>query len=159
MDREVRLSYPPELEVEIVEWILFERQNEIPLNINDVKEFALELIKTKCPKFKGSYNWIKKFLVRNNLSLRAPNQKAAQRYPRGWEKLANQFREEISSIIDREGIQPNYIINMDETPLFYEYLPLKVVEEKGKKNVATWKAGLEKKRCTVILAVTASGNY
>ena len=45
---------------------------------------------------------------------------------------------------------------MDETPLLYEYLPLKV-EEKGKKNVATWKAGLEKKRCTVILAVTASG--
>ena len=33
MDREVRLSYPPELEVEIVEWILFERQNEVPLNI------------------------------------------------------------------------------------------------------------------------------
>jgi len=69
LDREVRLSYPPELEVEIVEWILFERQNEVPLNINDVKEFAVELIKTKCPKFKGSYNWIKKFLVRNNLSL------------------------------------------------------------------------------------------
>jgi len=45
---------------------------------------------------------------------------------------------------------------MDETPLLYEYLPLKV-EEKGKKNVATWKAGLEKKKCTVILAVTASG--
>ena len=69
-------------------------QNEVPLRENGVKEFAMELIKAKCPKFKGSYIGLKSFLVRNNLSLRALDKKAAQRYfPDG----------EISQLISRRG--------------------------------------------------------
>ena len=45
---------------------------------------------------------------------------------------------------------------MDETPLYYEYLPKRVVEVKGKKDVATWKGELNKKRCTLNLAITSS---
>ena len=47
---------------------------------------------------------------------------------------------------------------MDETPLFYEYLPTKVVDIKGSKNISTWKGGLEKKKATLILGVTATGS-
>lgn len=41
--------------------------------------------------------------------------------------------------------------------MFYEYLLNKVADIKGKRDIATWKAGLEKKRCTLILDVTADG--
>ena len=157
LNRETKLSYSLEEENQIVEWIQYHRQNEIPLTSIDVREFAKELLGQEYPGFKASYRWFQKFMLRNNLSLRVPNGKASQQLPKEWLKLANEFREEIKSKATECKIQPQFIINMDETPLFYEYLPKKVIEEKGKKDVKTWKAGLDKKRSTLVLAVTQTG--
>jgi len=54
-------------------------------------------------------------------------------------------------------IQPEFIINVDETPLFYEYLPKRTVEKKDTRDVKTWKTGRDKKLRTLILAITKTG--
>ena len=46
---------------------------------------------------------------------------------------------------------------MDETPLFYEYLPKRTVEKKDTRDVKTWKTGRDKKLRTLILAITKTG--
>jgi len=120
-----RFKYPLELELEIVAWIYFNRQNEIPITGKDVLKFSRDLITSHCPSFRGSYHWFQRFRIRNNISLRVPNTKASQKLPKGWGSLANDFREELREVIEREGISSNSIINMDEMPLFYEYLPKK----------------------------------
>jgi len=157
LGRDLKLTYSIELEREIYEWICFQRQNEVPLTSKDVQNIAKELISPHFPNFKASHRWLRKFFVRNDLTLRVPNGKASQKLPVKWEELASKFREEVFTIIERKQIEPKYIINMDETPLYYEYLPKKVVEVKGKKDVATWKGELNKKRCTLNLAITSSG--
>ena len=93
--------------------------------LSDVQNFARDLIKPINPNFKAGYTWLQKFLARHSLSLRVPNGKSSQKFPRKWEKLAAEFREEALKTIKNESIKPEYVINMDETPLFYEYLPKK----------------------------------
>lgn len=151
-----RLTYPQGIEQEIVDWISFQRQNDIPITGVDVRTFAKELIVPIAPKFKASSRWCQKFFARNGLALRIANTKASQKLPVRWEKLASEFRESVINKVASEAIELKYVVNMDETPLFYEYLPEKVVDTKGAKNIATWKADQDKKRGTLILAVSAS---
>ena len=47
---------------------------------------------------------------------------------------------------------------MDETPLFFDIMPNRVIETKGTKSVVVCTTGREKHHLTATLAVTSDGN-
>ena len=49
------------------------------------------------------------------------------------------------------------VINMDESPYYWEYLPGKVVAPKLAKQATGWKQGYHHSRSTLILGVSANG--
>ena len=54
-------------------------------------------------------------------------------------------------------IKPKYIINMDETPFYWEYLPRKIITRKLAKKSKAWKRGYHQVRSTVVLCTAADG--
>ncbi len=49
------------------------------------------------------------------------------------------------------------VINMDETPMYFDMLPQRTLAKKGSKEVRVRSSGSEKKRLTVALTCTGSG--
>ena len=48
---------------------------------------------------------------------------------------------------------------MDETPIYFDIVPGKTIERRGKKTVKVRTTGSEERHITVVLAATASGLF
>lgn len=55
-------------------------------------------------------------------------------------------------------IKDQYIINLDETPVFWEYLPRKTITPTLSSKAKGWKRNYHKTRSTLALAATAGGD-
>jgi len=55
------------------------------------------------------------------------------------------------------NIGPDRIYNMDETPMFFDNIPKRVIDVKGVKHPVVLTTGSEKKRCTIVLTCRADG--
>lgn len=55
------------------------------------------------------------------------------------------------------GIDPQNVINMDETPLYFDMASATTYDQTGTKDVLIKTTGYEKLRFTVVLSITASG--
>ena len=65
-----KVSYPKEIEEELVKWILEKcEHSHIAVSTRMIRLKAMSLVKPTLPNFKASEGWIRKFLVRNNLVL------------------------------------------------------------------------------------------
>lgn len=72
--------------------------------------------------FKGGPSWCLRFMKRKGLSIRAQTTLCQQLPPDYEEQVAN-FRKFIQTKIEKNSIEPDNIINMDEVPLTFD-LPL-----------------------------------
>lgn len=63
------LSYPKEIDEEIMEWILTRRDKHQPVGREMIKIKARQLVKPHKPEFTASTGWLHKFMLRNGLSL------------------------------------------------------------------------------------------
>ena len=67
-----KLTYPKDLEDKLVAWMLEKRETDcVAISTQAIRYKALSLIKPIAPSFKGSDGWVRKFIRRNNLVLRA----------------------------------------------------------------------------------------
>ncbi len=64
------ISYPQELEDDVVAWVLRQRDLQMPVRRQDIQFKATALITPDHPLFKASSGWIDKFMTRHSLSLR-----------------------------------------------------------------------------------------
>ena len=53
---------------------------------------------------------------------------------------------------------PEIILNMDETPTYFDMVPDRTVSKRGAREVRVRSSGAKKRRLTVVLTCTASGN-
>lgn len=67
-------------------------------------------------------------MSRNSLSLRTPGH-VGQLLPKDIKNI------ELRNIIKNGGCDEGSILNMDETPLYLNMVPNKVIAQKGEKNV------------------------
>lgn len=150
------LSYPTELDEDIHAWVLQRRDRNLAVSTHDIQMYAKEVIQPHSPQFKASYGWVQKFMKRNNLTLRAKTSQS-QKLPGSYETDVTSFREFIGR--NRRRQDPSYIMNMDETPLYFDNVPNRTVEQVGAKSVKVRTTGGEKKRCTVVLGITHTGEF
>jgi len=152
-----KISYPQELEEKILAWILEKREQDyVPVSTQLIRLKALSLIKNYNEHFKASDGWVRKFMKRNKLVLRVHTH-ISQSLPKDLENKIKQFHEEISKIHDNSAYPLQYVCNMDETPVYLDLVPNKVVDKRGKKTIQVRTTSSEKNRVTATLCCTAAG--
>jgi len=66
--------------------------------------------------------------------------------------------ERVKFLTKKYQILPCNIINPDETPMYWEFLPRHIVFPKGAKIVPNWKSSNSHKRSTLLLECTSEGS-
>lgn len=148
--------YPSQLEEEVVEWVLRNRQEGLTISGDDLREKAAEMI--KCPKTKFSRNWLYSFLRRNNLSLRVCTHRDKYQSHINIKNKIDTFHHIIGILREKFKYSNAMVINMDETPFFFDY-NLTTVEEKGSQFVSKLQMGNEKRRLTCVLTAVGEGSF
>jgi hypothetical protein len=64
-----RLSYSPETDKQLLEWVVERSRNGLPVSREAIQTQALALVRDECPDFKASSGWVEKFLIRHKISL------------------------------------------------------------------------------------------
>ena len=154
--RDHRLTYSKDIDMDLFDWYSCLTDMGVGLSRDDIKIKARSMIQDENPNFKGTDGWLDAFLRRYSLSLRKPNSKAPCQ-DEEYAELASKFCHAMREIIKKHKIEAKYIINLDETPLFWEYLPRKIVCSKFSSKCSAWKRGYDHSRSTVALAVTGNG--
>ena len=147
-----------ETDLHLLEFIKINRKYGIPITTFSVK---IELLKFRPDLSKltpnGLYEYIYRFMSRNNLSLRTPGH-IGQLLPTDTKNVIINYIMELRKTIKEGGYDEGNIINMDETPLYLNMIPNKVISQKGEKNVVVRTQNQEKIRVTCLLSICADGD-
>ena len=93
---------------------------------------------------------------RHNLVLRAKTS-MAQELPKDLEAKISEFRRQVRYIRENGDFPFELIANMDETPVYFDMVPSKTVDVKGKKTIKMRTTKSEKCRLTAALSCTSTG--
>ena len=151
-----KLSYPIEKEERLVAWVLEQRDLHLAVTIQHIIDQAILTIQPSTPSFQGTRGWVQKFMRRNNLSLRAKTS-IAQKLPAALEEKMAAFLRSVREARKQSKYPDNMIINMDETPMYFDMTTNKTVNLKGAKTVSVRSTGADKRRLTAVLAATSDG--
>ena len=152
----------PELEKDLLEWIMEKRNNGLAILPQMMRLKALQMAKQDkygipAGQFKAGNHWCQRFMKRHGLSLRQKTT-LAQRLPDDYEEKIVRFHR---FIIDRrkEHNYPLHVIaNMDETPLTFDMPPNRTIHNTGEKTIKIRTTGNEKNRVTVVLTCAGDGS-
>ena len=100
---------------------------------------------------------MRRFLKKQSLVYRMGT-KVSQRLPAEVSQEATEFQEFIRPMLLGPERSPHWIINMDQTPVFFSMHPKKTLEILGTKTVVIRTSTNDTKRATVALTITAAGN-
>ena len=120
------LTYPQELDMKILEYVLEERDLQNAVSVDDICRFAADVIKPVSPGFAASRRWAAAFMKRHDLSLRAKTS-LSQRLPNDLEEKLVSFHEFVTARREEDEFDDNLIINMDETPVYFDLQPSKTI--------------------------------
>lgn len=155
--RPPRLTYPDEIDKMLVDWIYASLDVGYIMTREAITDKAKELITDSNPEFKASDPWLQAFLNRHHLSLRKLNEKTPLEVEQ-LAALAEKVKNGVKDQIKKFKIPKCRIINMDESPYYWEYLPRKVIAPKLSKIASGWKHGYHNHRSTLMLSVSADGH-
>lgn len=150
------LTYPIEIENDLVCWILKLKDLHVPVSVLALQEKGKSLICPHNPTFTASRGWVQKFFARHRLSLRSRTS-VSQKLPQQLESSITKFYADAGRYM-RIGKYPlSLVANMDETPAFFDMVPAKSITKTGAKECVVRTSGGEKKHVTVVLSATADG--
>ena len=149
------LSYPQNVDQDIVCWILQRRDLQLPVQRQDICRYAKTVILQHNPSFKASAGWLEKFMTRHSLCLRRATS-IQQKLPAQLQKKLETFMHELIAVRSLYNFDENLILNMDETPMWFDIPRNYTIARKGERQVRI-RTGSDKKRISVVLTCTASG--
>ena len=107
--------------------------------------------------FKATNSWCHRFMRRNKLVMRQKT-KIAQKLPDDLDDKVVDFHTYVINLRKKHGYELSQIINMDETPMFFDMLGNSTVNKSGERTVFVKTTGHEKQHFTVVLACCADGS-
>ncbi|XP_057304495.1 uncharacterized protein LOC130641631 [Hydractinia symbiolongicarpus] len=138
------LTYPAELEDQLLKWVFVLRDLHFPVSVISFQEKAKHVVQPHNPSFIAIRGWAHKFFKRHNLSLRART------------SILSKFYQDAARFM-RIGKYPLSLVgNMDETPAFFDMVPAKCISKKREECVVR-SSGSEKKHLTVVLSAKGDG--
>lgn len=161
-----RKAYYPEAERKLYDWLIGQRKQGLAVTYTILKIQMLDILKE--PDMAGLYNdvsrdfktsdrWLSAFMKRYNLSWRRRT-KISQKMPEQTQELLSNFHKFVTELRIEKSFEPCNILNMDETPVWFDMAGNFTVEQKGAKTVQIRSTGNEKNRFTVVLTC-AAGKY
>ena len=152
-----KLAYTNELDEKVLEWTLSQRDMHIPVTLEMLRMQALKVIRPLFPEFKASSGWITSFKRRHSLSVRCRTS-LAQRLPADLQQKSDTFHKWVRETVEYYEVDDELIINMDETPVYFDTMPTRTLERRGASSVMMRSTGGEKRRVTVVLTAVADGH-
>lgn len=173
-----RKPFYPESEKRLYDWIISQRKQGLAVTYAIVKVKMLNILKednvasavaetaetavTVAPtttamaaeSFKTSDKWISSFMKRNKLAWRRRT-RVSQKLPAQTEELLEKFRQFIIQLRIKKSFELHNILNMDETPVWFDMAGNFTIGQKGEKTVHIRATGNEKNRFTVVLTCAA----
>ena len=150
-------AHRPELEDEVTDWVMENRQNGFPVTRNAIIIYALKWAKKKSRK--ESELQSHKQLVSQVHGEEGPCDAAEDK---DRTKLSAELDEKVISFqryVIKKRVEHQYALanigNMDETPMNFDMPPNRTFNSKGSKTVLIKTTGHEKTRFTVVLACMA----
>ena len=154
-----KLTYSDDVEERIVSWIMNRREQQVSVSRESIQTFAKSLVSESNPDFVASDGWLKRFMERNNFSLRK-HTSLSQKLPADLELRLSVFYKHLRELREEHELDEDLlIINMDEVPMVFDTVPGNTVHRKGEKDVKVSTTGGEKKHFTAVLAVNAAGDF
>ncbi|KAE9285559.1 hypothetical protein PF008_g26890 [Phytophthora fragariae] len=144
-------------ELDLLDWLVAVRRNGMPVSATMLQQEALEVARmydVPPATFGASATWMKAYLARYSLSLRAKTRQG-QSPPADSAAVAEEFAATLRRRIVEEGIATVY--NADQTGVFFEYVPKHTVDERGSKTVWVKCGGKSKERLTAMLMADSTG--
>ncbi len=141
----------------LLQWFLEKRDLQLAVSTEMLKQQAKIVVTQANPQFKASDGRAHKFTRHHNLVLRACTS-MAHKLPGDHEGKVASFEEKVRSIRSRTDIDYSLLGNMDETPVYFDIVPGKTIQVKGRKMVRVRTTGSEKRHITVVLSCTANGD-
>ena len=162
-----RQVFSDDLEKKIEDYIIHSSRIYYGLTSKDARTLAYEYAvacKIKYPANwdetkRASEDWLLSFLKRHpNLSLRTPEATSLARATSFNAHNVGQFYGNLDELFKRHKFEGHQIWNLDETGVTTVHKPLKVIAEKGKKQVGRTTSGEKGTTVTMEVAVNAIGN-
>lgn len=75
----------------------------------------------------------------------------SQKLPGDLEQKVTSFQKFVKDARIKDEFDSEYIINMDETPVFFDIVPNQTVDVQGKKAIIIRTSGSDKRHVTVML--------
>ena len=150
------LSYDADIEDSLVQWILESRDLQLPIQRKTIQHKARLQIQRTNPNFSASDGWLQKFMNRNSLSLRRVTS-IQQKLPANLEKKLEKFMDDARALRECHHFRDELIINMDETPIFFDMHRSSTINKKGAREVRVRGTKGGKKRVTFVVGCSASG--
>ena len=157
-----------EEEKQLADYLLHASRLNYGLPLMKFRELAYEFAKANHKKTPSSWDenkragrdWARSFMDRNDsLSLRSPEATSLARSTAFNKHTVSTFFEKLKSAIEKHQFTPEKIWNLDETGVTTVHRPLKIIGEKGAKQVAKVTSGERGQLVTVCSAVNACGNH
>jgi len=104
--------------------------------------------------FKTSQHWILGFMKRFNLALRRRT-RISQKLPDKTQEQLENFHQFVKNLRIEKSFELGNILNMDETPVWFDMAGVNTINPKGEKTVHIRATGNEKNRFTVVLTCAA----
>uniref|UniRef100_A0A7M5X3T6 HTH CENPB-type domain-containing protein n=1 Tax=Clytia hemisphaerica TaxID=252671 RepID=A0A7M5X3T6_9CNID len=148
------LSYPLALDDQLLEWMLVQKDLNVPITTYGLQEKAKLIIRPHNPTFSASTGWVEKFYARHQNILEG-SVPLSQKLPNELENNLKRFYKDARSILTDKNL--SNVCNMDEIPVFFDVVSSKCPTKKGAKEYIVRTSNIEKKQMTVVLTITANG--
>ena len=132
-------------------WVLEKHDLHLPITISLLQAKALELIEAENPEFKASAAGLaSSCTIIHLLTCKNIHVTRTTHYTGG---AYTNFP--LSEIETGQNQQVRSFQIMDETPLYFDVVPGRVIDKKGKKSVVVHTTGNAKRHLTIVLTVLA----
>jgi len=128
----------------------------VPVSRQAVQEYARSQFGAD-GSFKASAGWLEKFMQRHHLSVRCRTS-LSQKLPADLEDKVNSFVSFVKKSQVENEFEDKFLINMDETPVFFDLVPGRTLDLQGKRSVIVRSSGGDKRHVTVVLSIAANGD-
>ena len=136
------LTYPLEVEKDILSWLLELRDLHVPVSILTLQEKAKRVVCPHNPTFNASRGWVEKFFARHRLSLLSRTS-VSQKLPKPLGGSITKFYEDAGRYMRIGKYLRSLVANMDETPAFFDMIPAKSICKTGSRECIVRTSGSE----------------
>jgi hypothetical protein len=146
-----------DIERELVEFVDEWRQKGLPVNRYNLVKKVIQLKPEFSEKSEQAAKMsISRFMARNNLTHRMATH-TGQRHPAEVYAEALAYLDMIRPRLLEPNVDLDYVMNMDQTPVFYAMNDKYTIHRKNEKTINLRTSAADTKRVTVAVTITASG--